>query len=107
MIYLDILIISIMIILWFIIKNIIRYIRLLCILYLVSGYLMITLGFFVKIIIKRKIVLISINNISSLIFKMFTNRGLWLLLWGGLLLVIYVVIVGYKYYKNEIWINYY
>ena len=105
MIYLDILIISIMAILWFVIKDIIRYIKLLCILYLVSGYLMIIMGFLIKTIIKSKVVFINIDKIGDSILKMFINKGLWLILWGGLLLIIYVIVITYRHYKDAILIS--
>ena len=97
MIYLDILIIFVMIILWFMIKNFIKYIRLLWILFIVSGYLMLILGFITRHIIKNKIMVFGTSRISNIVFKLIINGGLVLLIVGVMLLIIYIMIIIFKH----------
>ena len=95
MIYLDISIAVIMIILWIILKDFIKFLKITFILNFITGYIIIILGIIVKIFIKNKIKYINIVNI---IFNMITKRGLIILLIGVIELIIYIIIIIYKKY---------
>ena len=99
MIYIDIGIIFITIILFLLIKDILKFIRTISIITLLTGYLMIFLSFIIKIIIKRNISYIGIGKISNIVGKIIIDKGLSILTIGVLELVIYFIIYVYHNIK--------
>ena len=104
MMFLVICIIFVTIILYFVLKDIHKLLRLTSILTISSGYLTIMVGYVTISIIKNKVSFINISRITSPIFDKVVEKGLILILIGAIQLIIYVLLNVYrKYYlKKEI-----
>ena len=77
-------------------KDINKIIKIESIVLILSGYLMIILNYILKIVINRKITYINISKITNIIFKKCINRGLILITFGSILLIIYTFISIYN-----------
>ena len=102
MIYLIIGIIIITIIIYFLLKDIYKLLRLTSIITILSGYLTIIIGYIVTNIIKNKVSFINISKITKPIFNECVDKGLILILIGTIELITYVLLNVYrKYYPKR------
>ena len=98
MIYLIIGIIIITIIIYLILKDIYKLLRLTSIITISSGYLTIVIGYITISIIKNKISSINISKITSPILNECVDKGLILILIGAIELIIYILLNLYRRY---------
>ena len=101
MIYLIIGIILLTVIQVFLVKDILKIIRIESIILIISGYLMIILNYILRSVINNKISFINISKITGYILRKSINRGLILILIGGILLMIYGILIVYRKYRNN------
>ena len=92
MIFLIFGIIIIYIILFFIIKDINKVLKIISTTSILSGYIFIFGSVIVKSIINNRVNLINISKITDILFDRFLEKGLILLLIGGIELIIYVLV---------------
>ena len=62
----------------------------------IAGYLMIALNYVLKNVINKRINFINVSKITDLIFNKAVNRGLILILLGGVELIVFIIIYIYK-----------
>ena len=91
------------IILFYILKDIKRYLFVGSIITIVSGYLIIIIGYIFRLYLKRKISYINISVITDFLLIKNNNNALILILIGSVELIIYVLLIIIK--KKEELIN--
>lgn len=102
MIYLIISIIIITSIIYYLLKDIYKLLRLTSILTIISGYTTIVIGYITTINIRNKINFINISKITSPIFNKCIDKGLVLILIGAIELITYILLNIYrKYYLKK------
>lgn len=92
MIIIDLSIILIIILLCYLLKDIKKILNISSIITIIFGYIILFLAFIFNKIIKNNLSFINANKISSIIVSKFINRGLILILIGGIELIIYTII---------------
>lgn len=101
MIYFIIGLFLLVIIEYYLFKDIKKILKIESIILIVSGYLVIVFNYFLKILINKKISFINISNITNYVFIKCINRGLLLILIGGIMLIIYGIFIIYKRYREN------
>ena len=94
MIYIVIIILST--ILFFLIKDKLKFLKIASIITIISGYLMIFLSYILRILINKEFSFINISKITNIIMDRSINRALIIILIGSLEIITYVVIYIYK-----------
>ena len=92
MIIIDLSIILIIILLCYLLKDIKKILNISSIITIIFGYIILFLAFIFNKIIKNNLSFINANKISSIIVSKFINRGLILILIGGIELIIYTIV---------------
>ena len=92
MIYIDILIILIITILCYLIKDYQKILSISSIIMIILGYIVLLLSSIVTKFIKTNLININTQHLLLIVKKRFINRGLILILIGGLEVIIYTII---------------
>ena len=92
MIYIDVLILVVIIVLCCLIKDFNRILNISSIITIVIGYIILLLSNICEIFIKSNLSYINTKHISLIVKTSFINRGLSLILIGGIELIIYITI---------------
>ena len=100
MIYLIIAIIILTIILYFILKDLFKLLRITSIITITSGYLTIITGYITRNILNSQITIFNISKITGIIFDKNLRNGLILILIGAIELITYVIINVYRNYST-------
>ncbi len=82
-------------------KNIIVFLRYTSMITIISGYLVIIFNYFLKQIINREISYINISKITDIVYRKSIERGLVLVLIGGIELIGYILILSKKRIINQ------
>lgn len=82
-----------LVLLFMLIKDKVKLLKIISITTSISGILLIIIGYMIKILIHSKIKFINISIISSLIFNNFLVKGLLMILIGLLTVILYKVII--------------
>lgn len=92
MIYIDVLILVVIIVLCYLIKDFNRILNISSIITIVIGYIILLLSNICEIFIKSHLSYINTKHISLIVKTSFINRGLILILIGEIELIIYITI---------------
>lgn len=99
MTYLIIGILLLMIVISYFVKDIKKFLKLLSIITISSGYITIFIGYLGKILIDKEVSFINSSKITYVILTKFNERGLILILIGALELITYIFL-KLPYYKK-------
>ena len=94
MIYLTIIILTLFIL--YLIRDINKLLKINSIITIISGYIIIMISTIINYYIKKRISFINISIVTNNISNKVINRGLILILFGGIQLIIYTLIKIYK-----------
>ncbi len=94
MIYLTIIILTLFIL--YLIRDINKLLKINSIITIISGYIIIIISVIINYYIKKRISFINISIVTNNISNKVINRGLILILFGGIQLIIYTLIKIYK-----------
>ena len=94
MIYLTIIILTLFIL--YLIRDINKLLKINSIITIISGYIIIMISVIINYYIKKRISFINISIVTNNISNKVINRGLILILFGGIQLIIYTLIKIYK-----------
>lgn len=98
MFYFYIIIIILTIIMYYIIKDLYKMLRITSIITISSGYLTLLIGYIATSIVNNKLSFINISKITNIIFNKNLDKALVLLLIGGIELIFFVILDAYKRY---------
>lgn len=94
MIYLTIIILTLFIL--YLIRDINKLLKINSIITIISGYIIIMISVIINYYIKKRISFINISIVTNNISNKVINRGLILILFGGIQLILYILIKIYK-----------
>ena len=69
---------------------------------IIAGYATIIFNYYLKIIINKQVSIINISKVTELIYQKTINRGLILILIGGIELIVYTILNYLKKYRYNI-----
>ena len=87
---------------FYLIKDINNYLKFSSLTIIIAGYLTITFNYFLKYFMNKQVSFINISKITELIYQKTINRGLLLILVGGIEIIIYTIINYLKKYRYNI-----
>ena len=96
MIYFTIAIVLLTIIETYYVNDLSNVFRLNGIITIAAGYITIILNYFLRNIITQRISFINTSKITDLVFRKAVNKGLILILIGGVELIVFIIIYVYK-----------
>jgi len=92
-------------VLFFILKNVKKFLLVGSVITILSGYLVILLGYLLRIYIKENIKYINISVLINYFLVNNTNNGIILILFGCMMLIGYVILLFLDVYKKEELVN--
>ena len=85
----------------YLIRDIANFLKFISIILIISGYITIIFNYFLRIVINKKISFINVSKITDIVYTRIRDRGLILILVGGIELIIYIIML----YKKDYSIN--
>lgn len=86
----------------YILKDLNKYLKFSSLITIISGYATIIFNYILKKVINSKVVTINVSKVTDIIYQKTIDRGLILILVGGLQLIIYIIVKYYQKYGRKI-----
>ena len=86
----------------YILKSLHDYLKFSSVITIVAGYATIGFNYILKYIINREFSIVNVSKVTDIIYKKTIDRGLILILIGGLELIIYIIIKYYNKYSHMV-----